>query len=127
MKINTKTITITEYIAEDGTIFDNEKDCVNHDKIKRTYFRVLTGADLTEGRGYMKCMTVKVSGYYGEEIPRGILMDYLHRTYGDEVGYIQGTSAMMNYIVQPSTKEEFEKGFKVSCGDYSYPSTKLEL
>lgn len=128
MKVKTKKV----YIAEDGTEFNSDSECIAHElKLKEeekntSYWKIINQPDLTEGRGWygLKFVKVKVPDYVSS---RNMLEDYCFRTYGRPVAFVQGCAPVSNWEIFLVDREQFLKGGKISVGDYSYEGTFLDL
>ena len=121
-----KTLEVKSYVAEDGMVFDNEKDCLSYEKQPKQYFKVICHPDLTEGRGWTGCYAVRVFGQY-EDVALCMVQDWCFKNLGKATAFVQGVSPMFNWKIIPCDKAAFEKGFQVSCGDYGYESKQLFL
>lgn len=128
-----KTKNSTIYIAEDGKEFTDLISCLNYEKkvseelIKTTYWHVIHGPDLTEGRGYYGLTYIKVvKSSYPET--KDFVEDFCYRTYGRKIAFVQGCSPMVNWVLSESNREKFlKKDSSISVGDYRYPAKHLKL
>jgi len=118
--------TITKYIADDGTVFDDEEKCLKYESIPKYYFKIICNPDLTEGRGYYGAYTVKVKNKPAD-MALPYVQDWCFSNLGSPITHIQGVSPIRNWIIYESNKETYEQGFYVTAGDYKYPSKKIEI
>ena len=123
--MNISTVEIKKYIADDGTSFDNEKDCENYEKTVWNYYLITASPDLTEGRGYYKTHLVKVAGH--KDLALCKVQDWCFKTYGPPLAYVQGVSEIPNWIIHESTALLYKRGTCSYVGDYQYSSTQITL
>jgi hypothetical protein len=113
--------TSIQYIADDGTSFNREEECrAYEDELKRrdqnaSYFYLLCGADCTEGRGFTQAAKYKVPFKF---LATQYMTDFLYRTLGNQVDYIQGVSATPAWILTEIDRAEFERSNNHMFGDY---------
>lgn len=115
---------VTVYRAEDGTIFEEKKDCEKYEadikarEKKTSYWSVSCKPDLTEGRGLNSLMLLEV---YGPEYDADLwVKDYCYRNLGRPIAFVQGVSATPNWTVSKITREIFLKKCETKCGDFKY-------
>ena len=126
--------TMTQYIADDGTPFNRQEDCEKYEQElalrqkRTTYWRVVTGADLTEGRGYYKLKLIECYGPEYESTAKMLMEDWCFRILGRKAVFVQGVAPMENWILsQISLKYFNQPNAKIQIGDYSYPAEKIKL
>ena len=130
MREETKSV----YIAEDGKIFDNPVDCEKYElELKKeekttSYWRVIHGPDLTEGRGYSKMTLVKVCGVEYESYRQVLITDWCFRTMGRMAAFIQGVAPMANWTVSKIDKEQYnDSNAYIQIGDYRHIANRKIL
>lgn len=103
------TETITKYEAEDGSVHDTEKACLEHEaNLKKvTYWVICHSPDLTEGRGMQRMTFLKVFTPFGSSDAKMWVEDYCFRTFGRPVAFAQGVSACPNWSLQTSTIDNY--------------------
>lgn len=132
------TSTVTTYVADDGTSFFTEKECLAHEaKVREeekntSYWRVVASPDLTEGRGYSELRILKVQAdIYGPV--QSLVEDWCFRTYGRPVAFVMGVAPITSWFVKQADKAAwFDAGKErpndyVSIGDYKTRARQLQL
>lgn len=119
------------FIADDGKIFDDEKDCQKYEEAikkrekKTSYWIVTHNPDLTEGRGYYGITFLEVYGpEHGAEL---WVRDFCFRKFGRPIAFVQGVSAIANWSLSKADREKFLQGGSTSVGDYAYKADTLRL
>lgn len=115
MKIDTR----VQYIADDGTAFNKEEDCLAYeveqaDLARRTsYWKVIHSPDLTEGRGFYGHSAFKL---VASTLAQEFMEDFCFARFGRRVEFIQGVSPMPNWILTQIDKVTFDRPVEGSVG-----------
>lgn len=111
MKVHTR----TTYIADDGTEFDSEKECVEYEKEQqaledfRKYYIVRYNPDTGEGRRLFNS-TVYLQVTSNHKVHHiSAMYDLLYERLGKKAAYFYGKSEhpLDAWVVEPVTKEQF--------------------
>lgn len=102
----------TKYIADDGTSFDTEQECLQYEETMRKraehthHFLVIHDADLTEGRGYFSQSMFSFVCY--TSLFEAHMRDFCYKRYGPSVQYVQGVSEIPAWILSKIDKDRFD-------------------
>lgn len=120
------------YKAFDGTLFDSELDCLNHEKkieedaACTTYWKITTNPDLTEGKGWYSYTLLKVKVIHPHTDAKLLVQGWCHDTYGNPVSYVMGCSPMEKYLINEIKRDEYYNP-KTSMRSMSAFSKRVEL
>jgi|SRR5476651_1387271 len=126
MKIDTR----VQYVANDGTAFNREDDCLAYEEEvaeqakNTTYWYVVFNPDLTEGRGYYGYAAFKLMTAY---MAKEFMEDFCFDNYGRKVAFVQGASAMTSWHLSKIEKEVFDRPVDGQCGDSKIRGKKYTL
>jgi hypothetical protein len=126
MKVDTR----IQYIADDGTSFNREADCLEYEAdCKRkaentTYWSVFYNFDCTEGRGFASATLFEVPS---KNLAFEYMLDYCVGWLGSAVCYVQGVSPAPAWKLTEISKERFDAGVSAGIGDYQRPAAKVVL
>lgn len=109
-----KEITTTVYETDDGRRFTTEVAAKAHEQWlrdredKTTYWRVLAGPDLTEGKGYYKRyhLAVYIPDRFAPS-PERWVEDWAHRAFGRPLSFVMGVAPMETWRCMPISREEY--------------------
>lgn len=129
MRVETKKM----FITDDGESFEFEADAKRHEaEVEKLmsntgHFIVLYKPDLNEGRGFYSKAKVEVyAECYGER--KLFLEDYLVRTLGRPIKFVQGCQATASWFIREVTRDEWLKTPDYAqLGDYKHPGIQLRL
>lgn len=124
--METKEITKTIYIANDGKEFLTKEDCEKHEKFVKEilsrikYFCVRCKPDLTE-TGYFK-HKIYVAVFSEHYLYKDIVFEWALRKFGHLLGEsVQGYGFQPRFSVSEASKEEYE-----TCSPTEWGGVKLE-
>lgn len=127
-----KEIVKTVYQADDGTLFETERECEQYEvKLKErekltTYWCVVTSPDLTEGRGWYKRILVELYGVR-KEYAQLYMQDWCHRTQGRPISFVQGVAPMSRWMLSLVDRDVYRRARPIAVGDYSYDAEQIRL
>jgi hypothetical protein len=119
-----------QYVADDGKSFSTEAECLAYEEAERkrlaniTYWKIYSGFDCTEGRGFGSGTLVQLSF---KDMAKEYMLDYCFKRLGSPVCYVQGVSPARNWTLTEITKEEFDAGMDVYIGSSKRAAGKIKL
>lgn len=128
-----KSIVKTVYEADDGTIFQDQVLCHDYEEKKKarekatTYWCIISGPDLTEGRGYYYSEYIKL--YFPGSYPDVELMmeDWCYRKHGRPLSFIMGVSPIPNWRMNKTDAILYETASPTYIGSSRGKSVKKYL
>lgn len=120
----------TMFIADDGKEFDTREACEAYEaeqkriEAETTYWYVLCGADCTEGRGFTSAVKYKVPFKF---LAEQYMNDFLYRTIGNQVDFIQGVAPTPAWMLTQIDKAEYDRDTLHSFGDNKRQIRKFPL
>jgi hypothetical protein len=125
-----KVATGIQYIADDGTVFNDEAACLTYEieaaetAKNTTYWYVTFNPDLTEGRGYYGYAAFQLRASY---MAKEFMEDFCFERYGRRVAFVQGASPMPNWYLTKIEKDVFDRPVGGSVGDSKVKGNKYLL
>lgn len=110
-----------EYFVVGKHEFKTEKEAEKFiktakEKLSMTYFNITFYPDLTEGRGHYKEMIIATNS----ELGVNLVYDFLSKSIGNAVAWVQGVSPIPNYYVSEGKKfEDYDELKTYLEGSYS--------
>lgn len=126
--METKTIETNVYVTKDGQEFLNKAEAEKHEQtLENTrYFIVNHSPDLTEGRRF-HATTVFTTAIKNQYMVAELVADYVYRTLGRRVAFVQGVSPVPNWTFREADAEEVQKLTAPRIGDYKGKVYRVEL
>lgn len=100
------------YVADDGTPFNKEDDCVKYEaeleKERRllTYWIVYHTPDLTEGRGLQECTLIECRC---DSCAKEFMLDFCYEKFGQQIAMVQGVSPMPSWTLTEINRKRFQE------------------
>ncbi len=136
-----KAITTTVYQANDGSIWPTEAEGLSHEaeliaEEENTYYaRVISGPDLTEGRGFSRLVYLRIKGLDTKYLAEELVLDWCYRAYGRPIAFIQGTNLTLGWTIRGIDREDwvsaglfnhYDRPY-ISCGDIKSYAKQVTL